>query len=309
MKKILAAACLAVLFVSFSFALEQRYKPPSEKSYEAVLSVLPKLSRAELKLSRQIAAKPANIKLINDIISFIQYRNLINPEIKIPPIYFVFSNENKELRYQGGVYFSGKKIILLNASIINADPKYEAFNFIHFSSILAHEIKHHEDNVLKTKPVSHIESEKNAYAQSVKVLDAFLRMNEDAADTVPIENFYNIVQYAREYIINMRKNYLLIDKAANALLKNKKKICAAFGIDGEIFNLLNFNPEIQFNAKNGGHIVIVESYISDRLQRLRFSINTISDEVEIINTPKEINLFKKQAKNIKIENGQIFIKK
>jgi len=287
------------------FAARENYVPPDKKSYAELKKIFPKLSQKEIDDSFSTNEKTA--ELINSILSFLKYRNICDKDIKTPPIYFVFSLENKELVYQGGMYFLKNKIIFLNANILNASKNAAgAANFINFSSILAHELRHHEDAVKKIENFSAILTEKNAYERSVKALDAFLRMNEDTADAVGIENFYEIVQANRGYIENMRRNYVLIMKAAGDLLKNKNEICKKLAINDAVFNGFSFVPEIQFNAKNGGHIVKVECRLSDKIQALAFLVDTISEEVELANSKDEIAAFKKQTEGIEIKDGKIY---
>jgi hypothetical protein len=297
MKKIFLTACLLFTF-SLSFAQKHEYRPQTEKSYAILKEVLPVVSDADIKKFSKTAAKPENVKLVNDILFFLKYRRLINKDTPIPKIYLADIISSKELHYNGGLYFPQKKIIVLNAGLLNGDPSYKAYNFINFSTILAHEIKHHEDTVNKVKYPSAAVTEKNAYEQSVKILDAFLRMNEEAAATIDIEYFYQIIQANRDYIANLRQNQLLMMKAADIMLKNKKAICKKLGINEKVFNMFGFMPEVEFNAKNGGHIVNVDASFSQKIQPLRFAANTISEEVEILNPPKEIILFKNQVKNI-----------
>ncbi|MDR2192676.1 MAG: hypothetical protein LBO62_07360 [Endomicrobium sp.] len=286
MKKISLVFCFSFLF-SFSFAQNPQYSPPSEKSYAVVKKLLPKVSDADIKKFRKTAAEPENVKLINDILSFLKYRRLIDGDIAIPKIYFASMTSNKKLKYTLGLYFSAQKVVILNLDILNNDsnPASKAFNFIIFSFALAHELRHHEDAVKNVKFPSNALTEKNGYTVSVKVLDAFLRMNEETADTVDIKNFYEIIQANRNYIANMRRIQLLMMKAADILLKNKKKICAKLGVDEAMFNFFGFIPEIQFNAKDGGHIVNIDASFGKPVRDLRFAVNTISEEVEILSAP------------------------
>jgi hypothetical protein len=301
MKKIFITLCLLFSFFP-SFAQNAEYKPPSEKSYAVLKEVFPDFSDADIKEARKKALQPENVKLINDILPFLKYRRLIDKDIKVPEIYFVFMHSNKaSLRNLGGMYVGWRQIILLNADMLVKKNKFsEASNFITFSPILAHEIKHHEDAVKNAARLSSAVLEKNAYAQSVKVIDAFLRMNEDTAATIDIDNFYAIVNANRDYIAKLRKRALLNSKAADILLKNKKALYAKLGIREGLFNLLGFEPELQVNAKNGGHIVNVSAdlhfYNVPGIRPLRFAVNTISEEVKILSSPKEIASFKNKVK-------------
>jgi hypothetical protein len=136
-------------------------------------------------------------------------------------------------------------------------------------------------------------------------------MSEAEADEIiPIRDFYKSIRMFEEYFTDMRKNYIKMANAAKIFLNNEDKIRKTFGIDENMFKMLPFYPQLQFNVKNGGHIVRTESNLLNIAQPLKFNINILTGNLEILNTPQEIEAIKRQAKNIKVidKNSYIIIR-
>ncbi|MCL2334563.1 MAG: hypothetical protein FWC57_00685, partial [Endomicrobia bacterium] len=179
-----------------------------------------------------------------------------------------------------------------------------AIDFVDFSAILSHELMHYEDS-LKVIEVKNMEpfalSERKAYKISEKSLDYFLKMPKaEAEEIIPVADFYNSMQALDEYFTDMRKNYIKAEQAADIFLNNEEKIRKTFGIDKKMFKLIPFLPQLQFNAKNGGSVMRVESYFLNFPQTLKFNIDTLTGTLDILNTPEEVEEIRVQAKNVKI---------
>ena len=179
-----------------------------------------------------------------------------------------------------------------------------AVDFVTFASIIGHELMHYEDLVNKSQ-IYNMDSaalnELNAYKRSEKILEYFIGMAKAEADEViSIPGFYESIQKLEDYFVNMRKNYIKIVDAAEIFLNNENKICETLGLDKNKFKMLSFVPRIVFNAKNGGHIVNIESKFLDLPYRLLFEINIISGTIKLLNSPAEIAAFKKDAKKVSL---------
>ncbi|MDR1695404.1 MAG: hypothetical protein LBR69_02050 [Endomicrobium sp.] len=289
------------------------YKPPSEKQFRELKKIFPDFSAKDIEKSINLSKNPEKIDLINNILVFLQYKQLVKQIKKLPPIFLIYSENNQILDYKGGLYFDNGNIILLNANMLMENgpqrdelPKHiqAAVDFVVFSAILSHELMHYED-FLNVNDIEKMDSsalsELNAYKRSEKTVDYFIKMPEAEADElIPIPYFYKSIQMGTEYFTDMRKNYIKSAQAADIFLNNESKIRKTFAIDKEMFKMISFLPHLQFNAKNGGHIIKFESDLFNFPQKLKFSINILTETLDILNTPKEIAAIKEQAKNVKI---------
>jgi len=296
------------------------YAPPSAKQFRALKEAFPNFSDKDIEKSIKISHKQENIDLINNILIFLKYKNLVKQTKQLPPIFLVYETTNQILAYKGGLYFDNKGVILLNANLLmaNSDQRDKipanlqaAIDFINFSVILSHELVHYQDS-LKITELENMEafalSERKAYKRSEKTLDYFLKMTKEEADEIiPITNFYDSIQMLEEYFTNMRKNYIKMAQAADIFLNNKKKILETFGIDKNMFKLIPFLPQLQFNGKNGGNIIKIESPFLNFPQLLKFNIDILTETLKIANTPKEIASIREQAKNIKIVDKNSYL--
>ena len=328
LKKITALFIISILFYCDStayawFQKQKPYTPPSEKQYKELRPLFVNFSSQDLEKSINISKSAENIDLINNILVFLQHKKLIRQTKKLPPIFLIYSQNNQVLSYKGGSYSDNKNIILLNANLLMANTQQRqnipkniqaAIDFVVFSSILSHELTHFED-FLEVKEVENMDSfilsEQKAYEKAEKTIDYFLKMTKAEADEIiPIPQFYDSMQIAEEYFINIRKNYIKMVQAADILLNNENKVCKTFGIDKNMFKMITFLPHVQFNAKYGGHIVRIESNLFNFQQTLKFDINTLTGIVSILNPPKEIEAIRKQAKNIQIidKNSYLIIR-
>ncbi|MCL1972705.1 MAG: hypothetical protein FWG57_06950 [Endomicrobia bacterium] len=326
-KKIAAVLLvLSIICCGAAFAgLQKRtlYAPPSEKQFRELKEIFPNFSDKDMEKSIKLAREQENIDIINNILAFLQYKNLIKQTKKLPPIFMIYSDNNGILAYNGGMYSDNKNIILLNANMLMANsaeqnkmPKHmqDAIDFVAFASILSHELMHYEDFASATEirdADSFVLSELKAYKRSEKTLEYFLNMSEAEADEIiPIRDFYKSIRMFEEYFTDMRKNYIKMADAAKIFLNNENKIRKTFGIDENMFKMLPFYPQLQFNVKNGGHIVRTESNLLNIAQPLKFNINILTGNLDILNTPQEIEAIKKQAKNIKVidKNSYIIIR-
>jgi len=316
-KKITAVLLfLCIIFCGTAFAGlqgQRPYKPSSQKQYSQLKDIYPDISDGEIAKSVKISQNPANTELINNILVFLNYKKLVKQIKKLPPILWVYCENNRLLGFRGGAYYDNKNIIILNANLLmayseqrNKIPKYaqDAIDFIAFSSILSHELMHYED-FLEVGSINNMDafslSEWKAYKRSEKTLEYFLKMSEaEANELIPIENFYKSVQVLEDYFTDMRKNYIKIVDAADIFLNNEDKICKTFGMDKNMFKILPFYPQIQFNAKNGGHIIRIDAPLLDFAQTLKFSVNILTGNIDILNPPQEIEAVKRQAKNVTI---------
>ena len=326
-KKITALFIISILFycgaVYAGLQKQRPYTPPSEKQYKELKAIFANFSDQDLEKSINISKNAENIELINNILVFLQYKKLIRQTKKLPPIFLIYSQSNQVLNYKGGLYSDNKNIILLNANLFMENTQQRqnipkniqaAIDFVVFSSILSHELTHYED-FLEPKEVELMDSftlsEQKAYKKAEKTIDYFLKMTKAEADEIiPIPQFYDSIQTAEEYFINIRKNYIKMAQAADMLLNNENKICKTFGIDKNMFKMIAFLPHVQFNAKYGGHIVRIESNLFNFPQTLKFDINTLTGTVSILNPPKEIDAIKEQAKNVQIidKNSYLIIR-
>ena len=289
------------------------YTPPSAKQYGQLKKIFPNFTDKDIEKSIKLSKKRENIELINNILIFLKYKGLIKGTEKLPPIFLAYSANDDILTYKGGLYFDNKNIIVLNANLLMANSGQRgqipanaqtAIDFVDFSAILSHELMHYEDS-LKVIEVKNMEpfalSERKAYKISEKSLDYFLKMPKaEAEEIIPVADFYNSMQALDEYFTDMRKNYIKAEQAADIFLNNEEKIRKTFGIDKKMFKLIPFLPQLQFNAKNGGSVMRVESYFLNFPQTLKFNIDTLTGTLDILNTPEEVEEIRVQAKNVKI---------
>ncbi|MCL2389941.1 MAG: hypothetical protein FWD54_07075 [Endomicrobia bacterium] len=322
-KKITAVFIISsVFYCGAAYAGLQKqapYKPPSEKQFRELQTIFPNFSDKDIEKSIKLSKNPENIDLINDILIFLQYKGLIKQTKKLPPIFLIYSENNQILAYKGGMYYDNENIILLNANLLMANNKQQelpkniqdAIDFVVFSSILSHELMHYED-FLEVKDVQNMDafalSEWKAYKRSEKTLNYFLKMSKAEADElIPISGFHNTIQVGEEYFTDMRKNYIKMAQAADIFLNKKDKILKTFGIDENMFKMISFFPQLQFNAKYGGHIIRLESNLFNFGQKLKFDVNILTGALDILNTPQEIKAIKDQAKNIQIIDKRSYL--
>ncbi len=287
------------------------YAPPSEKQYWELKSVFKNISDKDIEKSIRISQKRENIDLINNILVFLQYKKLIKQTKKLPPIFLVYS-DNGILTHKGGVYYDNKNIIILNANMLAANGQYgklqknlqTAVDFVTIAPILSHELMHYEDYV-NASSIPNMDgfalSEWKAYKRSEKTIEYFLKMTKAEADEImPVDRFYDLLQHLEEYMTDMRKNYIKSVDAADIFLNNENKICKTFAINKDMFKMIGFFPLLQFNAKNGGHIVLVDSDLFNIPMPLKFSINILNGELKVLNSSAEIEAIKTRTKNIKV---------
>ncbi|MCL2144305.1 MAG: hypothetical protein FWH43_02235 [Endomicrobia bacterium] len=297
---------------------QRPYAPPSEKQFRELKEVLPGLSDSDIEKSIKITKSPENIELINNILVFLHYKKLIKQIKKLPPIFLIYSDNKNVLVFKGGIYYDNKNIIILNANMLAKNIENgkmpanmrKTIDFVTFSTILSHELMHYEDYLEVSEYYNmdaFVLSEWKAYKRSEKSIDYFLKMNKAEADEIiPIPDFYNYTQMLEDYFTDMRKNYIKIVTAADIFLNNENKICGTFGISKDMFKIIAFFPQLQFNVKNGGHIIKAESNLMNFSQMLKFNINILTGQLDILNTPAEIEAIKNQAKNIKLINKKSY---
>lgn len=321
MTVLITAAVFSGAVYSDGLREERPYSPPSPQKYRLLKKYFPALTGREITKSANISSRPEFTNLINGILVYLRYKKLIKQTKILPPIFLLYSDNNSALTFAGGLYYDSGNIIILNANnfytggiIANNLPENmrAALDFVTFASIIGHELMHYEDLANKSK-LQHIDgaalSEFNAYKRSEKIIEYFVKMTKAEADEIiPIENFYESVRQFEDYFNDIRKNYIKIVKAAEIFLKNEQKICAMLGLDKDKFKMLTFFPAIVFNAKNGGHIIKVESGFLDLNYKLLFEINIISDSIKTLNAPKEIEAFKKEAQRITLVNRKSYVK-
>lgn len=324
-KIILTVLTAAAVFSGEIFAgglrEERPYSPPAPQKYRLLKKYFPALTEKEIKKSANISRRPEFTDLINDILVYLRYKKLIKQTKILPPIFLLYSDNNSALTFAGGLYYDSGNIIILNANnfytggiIANdlSENERAALDFVTFAAIIGHELMHYEDLVNKSE-LQQLDgaalNEFNAYKRSEKIIEYFLKMPKAEADEIiPVENFYESVRKFEDYFNDIRKNYIKIVKAAGIFLKNEQKICATLGLDKDKFKMLTFFPAIVFNAKNGGHIIKVESGFLDLKYRLLFEINIISGSVKALNAPKEIEAFKKEAREIILVNKKSYVR-
>lgn len=312
-KQIILLLSFAVLFAAYSFVQAQQKKPYTPQpiaKYKELRELFPELTDIEIEKSVNISRQDENIELMNAVLIYLEKRKLIKQNKKLPPIFFVYSNTSNALDDAGGMYYSSKNIMVIDATALNLSEKAQkswrmAINFVNLAPIMAHELMHYEDFI--NTSVHHIYSwdaralsEWNAYKRSEKVVADLMKMDKaEIREAIPIAGFYDSLHSIENYCSDMRKHYRKSIDAAEIFLNNEDKICEMTGLDKDGFKMLSFSPKRKLNKKNESHIITVESDLYGFKQTFIFNINILTGEIKNMNNPVEMESFRKKAKRIK----------